>query len=739
MEAKKTIEKARINGRTALTEAESKRILRSYGVPVVEESVARDPEDAARRAKGYGYPVVLKGLGTKLTHKTERGLVHLNLKSAREVRTAAEAIARNAGEDLEGYLVQPMVQGRRELVAGMFCDPQFGPVIMFGLGGILTEAVGDVVFRLAPLSKAEAEAMIGEIRSRKLLKTFRGEPAVSKEALVRTLTALSRLAEEEPGVTEVDINPLVVEPDGRVTAVDALIIIGERALSKKEHQPVEPAQLKKIFYPESIAFIGASAQLGKWGSLLLTNSLAGGYSGDVYLVNPKGGEIAGRKVYHSVTEVPGPVDLGIVTIPAARVPALIPEFKEKGIRRMLLITSGFGESGKEGRALEAGLVKAAEEAGILILGPNTMGICNPHAKLYCTGSPSWPKPGSVSLISQSGNLGVQLLAFAQAQGIGIRGFSGSGNEAMITLEDYLQTLGEDDLTKTAVLYIESVKDGRRFFSTARQVSRKKPVVVLKGGRTEAGSQAAASHTGAMASNIKVFNTACRQAGVIVTEQPIALLDLSAAFSSLPLPRGKRVAIMTLGGGWGVVATDVCIELGLEVPRLSQEVIARIDKVLPPYWSKANPVDMVGDLDITVPKKILEALIDWNGCDAVIHLGVVGRTHLLGQMLDAVPASGQNIPPEHIALRRTLYEQSEEEFLACGAKLMEKYGKPIVGVFLDDADGKTVTDIAGSDYKAVAFPTPERAVRTLFKMIEYREWLRKEGLLKGDGLEGECAA
>ena len=288
----------------------------------------------------------------------------------------------------------------------------------------------------------------------------------------------------------------------------------------------------------SLAEVGVSDTFGKWGNRLLTNILVGGYEGEVYLVNVKGGEMLGRKIYTSVTEIPGEVDLAVVVVPAAHVRALLPGFKAKGITRMLLITSGFGELGPEGKALEDELVKEARQAGVMILGPNTMGICTPSEKFHCTGTVCAPEPGSVGLISQSGNLGIQLMSFAEMEGLGIRAFCGSGNEAMVTIEDYLHSMANDTLAKTVVLKIESIKDGPRFFATAQRASRKKPVIALKGGRTEAGSRAAASHTGALAANSKVFDAACRQAGVVLVEHPLDLLDLAAAFSCLPLPRGK---------------------------------------------------------------------------------------------------------------------------------------------------------------------------------------------------------
>ena len=236
---------------------------------------------------------------------------------------------------------------------------------------------------------------------------------------------------------------------------------------------------------------------------------------------------------------------------------------------------------------------------------------------------SVPGRAGPTIVSQSGNLGVQLLDFAEHEGIGIRAFGGSGNEAMITIEDYMETFEADELTQTVVLYLESVKNGRRFFEAARRVGMKKPVVMLKGGRTQAGNRAAASHTGALASNSRIFTAAARQAGIVVVEQPLELLDLSAAFSSLPLPRGNRVAVMTLGGGWGVVAADLCVENGLTIPDLSPELVERIDRILPSYWSRSNPIDLVGEFAPEIPMQVMEALLEWDGCDAVIHLGILG--------------------------------------------------------------------------------------------------------------------
>jgi acyl-CoA synthetase (NDP forming) len=726
MDATALIRKAKQEERTALTEAESKQLLRHYNVPVVDEVVVTDFDEAISHAEAKGFPVVLKGLGARLTHKTERGLVKLNLKSSEDVRNAAIDIIKAADDDLEGFLLYHMVEGRREFMAGLFHDDQFGPVVMFGLGGIFAEALGDVVFRVAPLGETHARDMVHEIRATAFLGDFRGEHAVNEDLLVRTLVGLSKLGIEHPEVREVDVNPLLVSRDGRVTAVDALVVLGNPPL----HKPVRPhADQKKIWnilHPRSIAFVGASASFGKWGCVLFTNVVAGNFQGKIHLVNPKGGKIAGMPVFTSVTDIPGPVDLAVVTVPAAKVIDLIPQFRDKGIRSMLLVTSGFSETGKKGLRLEERLREEALEAGIMILGPNTMGVCNPHENLFCTYQNVRPKPGSTTLVTQSGNLGTQLLVFAETEGIGIRTFIGSGNEAMITIEDYMECLEHDDLTKTVVLYIESLKDGSRFFETTKRISRKKPVLMLKGGRTRAGNRAAASHTGALASDIKVFEAACRHAGVVMVETSVELLDLSAAFSSLPPAKGNRVAIMTLGGGWGVVTSDLCAEHGLEVPELSPNIISRIDTILPPYWSRSNPVDLVAEMDLSIPMMLVEELVKWEGCDAVIHLGILGRRLFVERMIEsslAVDPTGNRHFFETIPKRLTEFESAYSEHVV---HLMERHGKPIIGVsLLSDENTRIITDIRGSHYKGVSFLTPERAVKALAGMHAYKRWLDLE--------------
>jgi len=720
------LEQIKNTGRTTLNENESKQLLKEYGVPIVNETVALNKDEAVKAASKIGFPVALKGLGSTLLHKTERDLVHLNLADSQAVSRAALSIIDRAGDELQGLLVQPQIQGKREFVAGLFRDEQFGPVVMFGIGGIFTEALSDVSFRIAPVTQADATDMLDDIRANSLLGSFRGENGADRDQLVNTLLGLSRIGTEQPDIAEIDINPLLITPTGKVCAVDALVIMTNKTDPEFFLPPVDSASLTNFFYPRQIAFVGASSELGKWGHILFTTTISGGFEGKIYLVNRKGGSIAGRPVYRSVVEIPGKVDLAVVTIPASKVIDLIPQFKEKGIRNMLLIASGFGEIGTDGKKLEKSLIKQARESGILILGPNTMGICNPYINFYCNGSNVRPRAGSTAMVAQSGNMGMQLLAFAEKQHIGIRAFCGSGNEAMITIEDYLDAFGADSLTGTLMLYVESVKNGRRFFESARRVGKKKPIVLLKGGQSKAGNRAASSHTGALSSNSKVFNAVCRQAGIIKVEQPMDLLDLAASFSSLPLPKGNRVAIMTLGGGWGVVTADLCSEYGLKVPELSLEIVKRLDKLLPHYWSKSNPIDMVGENDNRLPMIVIQELLKWDGCDGVINLGILGRRIMLKSLGESVIKADPGYSPDFIdSINRGFFE-FEEKYIDHIVGLMEKHNKPVYGVSLmTDEKDRTVYRVKGRSFKGIFFETPERAVKAFARMFEYQRFLIKD--------------
>ncbi|MCD6295294.1 MAG: CoA-binding protein [Deltaproteobacteria bacterium] len=495
-------------------------------------------------------------------------------------------------------------------------------------------------------------------------------------------------------------------------------------MNDQDHMAKEFSDLKNVFYPETVAVIGASTTLGKWGQMIFSNIVAGGFKGKVFPVNPRGKKMYGLKVFRSVKDIPESVDLAFITTPAETVPGLLEELGENGAKGAVIITSGFSETGPSGKKQEKIIADVARKNRIWIIGPNTMGIICPHAGLFATGAHPRPRKGSVAFISQSGNLGTQLIHWAEQQGVGISLFVGSGNEAMLTCPDYLEYLKNDPYTRFIVLYMENVGDGIRFLETVSRINRVKPVILLKGGSTRAGKKAAASHTGAMSGNDAIFKGACRQAGILNVNVPSDLLNLSAGFSSLPLPMGNRVGIVTVGGGWGVVTADECAKRGLVIPEIPNRIVSCIGKYLPEFWSKGNPVDLVGSRDLEAPLVAVEELMKWDGIDAVICLGIVGRNEIMKQILKSTRRADRKTSSEIPGHEEQMGQEFEERFIAQIAGFMETYQKPVVGVSMAGTGKGVVRPVPESRYSGVMYQTPETAVNVLAGMVSYSRFLSK---------------
>ena len=585
------IRKAQSEGQSALTEAEAKELLRFYGVPVVEEVVGKDAEEAATKATAIGYPVVVKGLGAKITHKTERGLVRLNLKDEREVHAAVGEIAKAAGNDLEGFLVQRLVAGRREFVAGLFRDSQFGPVVMFGLGGVFTEALKDVSFRITPFDEVEAGRMLDELRGSALLESFRGEEAANREQIIRALEGLSRLGVEHPEVAEVDINPLIVQPDGRVTAVDALVVLGEKTKPLLSPVSRDLSFLDAMLAPKSIAVVGAKrASDDSWQNLMVIIKNFG-YQGRIYPINPGADEIEGLKAYPDLVSLPEKVDLIIISIPAPRVPAALEDCVASGNRNVHIFTAGFKETGEEeGIRLQKEIEEIAEKGGLRVIGPNCMGIYNPKLRLT-----TWIKApaesGPVAFVSQSGGHTGDLVLYAEQFGIHFSKAISYGNALTLDSTDFLEYLAYDDETKIIALYLEGVRDGGRLLRQIKEINRKKPIIIMKGGLTESGARAVASHTGSLAGGGHIWEAFFRQSGAVKVTSLEEMTDVILAFLRLGVPRGYGVGIIGAGGGIGVSSADTFAHAGLEVPPLTEETTGRLREFIPAAGNITNnPVD-----------------------------------------------------------------------------------------------------------------------------------------------------
>jgi len=478
------------------------------------------------------------------------------------------------------------------------------------------------------------------------------------------------------------------------------------------------ADIRNIFYPSSIAVVGASENLFKWGSYIFTNIIAGGYRGRVFPVAKNKETIYGHRAYNSVTEIEENVDLVFITTPAASVMGVLDDCVKKGVKNVVMITSGFSETGEEGKNLEDEMIACCRANGISVVGPNTMGIVNTAVSLYATGSQVRAPRGGISIIAQSGNVGNQIMEWAEQQNIGIGKFVGSGNEGVLGCEDYIEYFGADPDTTVVLMYIEGVDDGRRFMETARNTSMKKPVIALKAGRTEIGSRAAASHTGAMAGSFRTYESALRQSGIILVKAPTELLTISSAFDSMPLPRGNRVGVVTLGGGWGVITADECEERGLTLPPLPGDVYEKLDRMLPPFWSKGNPVDLVGQPSMELFLESMNSMVSSDAYDAVILLGMVGAGKFVLRIHESAASMGY-YSYDKLGELQKLFAERQANFLDNIIELMEKYDKPIYPVALISTPGDEMIHYRdGSRYKAIIYKTPEEAVFCLEKQYEY---------------------
>jgi len=481
------------------------------------------------------------------------------------------------------------------------------------------------------------------------------------------------------------------------------------------------ASLDQLFSPKSLAMIGATNKLNKWGGMILANVLTNRFKGKVFPVNPVSPEVLGQRAYRSVTDIPGEVDLAVMVTPAVTVAGLIEDCGRKGIRTVLVVTSDFSETGPEGKKREEEIKKVARTHNIRLIGPNSMGVFSSSTSLVCIMAMMEPLKGEISFVSQSGNIGVQMLAWGKRLKTGFRHFVSSGNEADLTTQDYLRYFGEDPHCRSVMVYLESIKGRADFLEAAREVARKKPVVVFKGGKTASGLRAAASHSGALAGKRGMYDASFRQAGLIQAGTTEAFIDCARSLARLPLPRGDRVGIITRGGGWGVITTDACEEQGLAVPQLAPHTIEALDRLLPPYWSRGNPIDLVAVPNIHIYLDCTEILMKDPNIDGVIALGAfTERATSFMRRPGFQEATG--IDQATVQAWEEQEGQAKERVLYGILGLMKDLNKPIVTVMGREPTPRFDTLLRKEGLSL--YPTPERAVRVMARLMEYARYRRR---------------
>ena len=584
-----------------LSEADGYALLRQYDVPAPAFEIVQSPEDAAKAAASIGYPVVMKIVSPQIIHKSDAGGVIVGVKDDAAAKEAFDKIVANAKNynpdaEIKGVIIEEMAKPGLELIVGGKIDPAFGRVLTFGLGGTMVEFHKDVGIRLLPAEDEELRSLIREIKGYTLIKGYRGDAPKDEEFLFQVLKNACRFFEDNENVVEFDINPLRLYEKGGC-AVDARVIVQDEPVVLPPHYDPEKIVPLDYYKPRSVAVIGASDDKTKMGYAAFHNLLQ--FPGEVYPVNNKRSEIQGVKCYPSVGDIPGPVDMVVITVPAQLVPGIMDECGKKGVKMAVVITAGFKEMNEEGKALEERMVAIARSYGVRIVGPNCLGLILPPYKLDTTYVATSPLPGDIAFISQSGAIANAVVGISLSEGseMGYSEVVSVGNQCDLDFLDYMSYAARDPHTKSIILYIEEIKNGVAFMEMAREVTKLKPIVAIKAGSSKRGQAAAASHTGSLSGAYEVYMEAFRKCGVVPAKTLEGAFQIAKILGGLKKPlTGKRAVVITNAGGFAVLSNDYAETWGIDICDLPQEVIDEMDTFLPPFWNKNNPIDLLGDAD-----------------------------------------------------------------------------------------------------------------------------------------------
>jgi acetyl coenzyme A synthetase (ADP forming)-like protein len=590
------IDNARSAGRVALGAPEAQLFCDRYGISTPKQGLAKTSTEAVKLAGRFGFPVVLKIVSDDILHKTEAGGVITGVGSAAEVRRSFDELIKNAkryrkNAAIQGVQVQQMLKGGQEVMVGAVTDPSFGKLIAFGLGGVLVEVIKDITFRLAPVGKKDAMSMLDSVGASEVLRGVRGQKGVDRAALADMICKVSKLVNDFPEIHEVDLNPIFATEKG-AHAVDVRIVLGDNpAMRQRFDQSEILAAMQRIMNPRAVAVIGASSEDGKIGNSVMKNLINGGYQGAIYPIHPKADEILGCKAYASVLEVQDGIDVAVFAIPAKFCAGAMEEVGRKKIPGAVMIPSGFAEVGEQ--ALQDELVAVARKHNVRVMGPNIYGFYYTPQNLCATFCTPYDVKGKVALSSQSGGVGMSIIGFSRTTRMGVSAIVGLGNKSDLDEDDLLTYFEQDENTQVIAMHCEDLKDGRAFADVASRVSKKKPIVMLKAGRTALGARAAASHTGALAGNDKIYDDVLRQCGVIRAKSLNDMLQFARGLQVLPTPKGESIVIITGAGGSGVLLSDACVDNGLTLMKMPPDMDAAFRKFIPPFGAAGNPVDITG--------------------------------------------------------------------------------------------------------------------------------------------------
>lgn len=637
---------ARAQGRASLSEVAGKNLLSKFHVTVPRFFVAKTAADVDDLTLDLVPPFVVKVMSQDILHKSDVGGVTLGLPDVEAVRSAIRSMGSRAGiknARVEGYLIEEMSDAGCEVVVGAVVDKQFGPMLMVGIGGVLVEVLRDVAFRLCPITFRDAIEMLAELRGAKLLDGVRGSAPANKGALIQLLLDIggeNGLVSATVGeIAELDINPVIVTARTAI-AVDARVILTNGYVKNLEPTDGDSDQwsitehFAPLFSPKTVAVLGASASSTAIGNTFIRRLRAFGYAGQVFPIHPKASEIEGLRCYPSLAAAPAVVDYAYIAIGAHAVAAAL-EGAEGRVRFAQVLSSGFGEVA-EGAHLQQQLIAKARAISCRVIGPNCIGTYSPRGRLtFPEGASS--VLGSVGVVSQSGGLGTDIIKRGQQRGLRFSGLVTVGNSADVGPAEIVEFYLADAQTKVIGLYLEDIKEGRKFFELLRDTRPGKPVVVLRGGRSSQGHTAAASHTGALAGDSRAWEAMSKQTGCVMVDTITQFIDVLLAFQCLDPHHMKPVQSVVLfgnGGGTSVLATDSFADHGLDVLPFDTATQEKLDALsLPPGTSTVNPIDApVATLqqdEGRVASLILDVVCESSPPDAlVMHLNLasfVGRS------------------------------------------------------------------------------------------------------------------
>ena len=614
-------------GRTELSEIESKQILEAIGIPVATAHLARSAEQAADLAARVGFPVVLKVLSPQAVHKSEVGGVALGLNSSAEVGAAFERIrqslaAARPDARFDGVAVQAMAAPGLELIAGVTRDDRFGALVMVGLGGVLVEIFKDSSLRIAPVSAAGARAMLDGLRGAALLHGARGSAPADLDAIAALVAKISEFAASRPALREMDLNPVVAYPRG-LRVLDARILlepgVAQSAPAADPRHTRRVENLGRAFDARAVAVIGDK----RMGGYMWLRAMSR-FSRKLYSVQIDPNEIPGIEAMgvtncRSLAEVPEPIDYAVSAVPRQIAPRILKDCVAAGVKGIGFFTSGFSETGEElGVKLERELRATAAESDIALVGPNCMGLYNPSIGLCNFPDLAVGSGGDVCFISQSGTHSINFCLQAPTRGIRINKAASIGNVLMLEAADYLDLMADDPATRAIGMYLEGVRDGRRLFASLRSAAARHPVVVWKGGMTEAGARATFSHTGSLATAAAVWQALMAQSGAVSVASLDAMLDAMELLARGRRVGGRGMGLVAMTGGQSVVITDTFACAGLEVPALSEASYAELKGFFNVIGgSYRNPLDAGGTIGMGHDHANLERILDILECDPAI--------------------------------------------------------------------------------------------------------------------------